>query len=79
MFTENKTRPTAADADWSGDGGAVWNGPTGTIHFGEAATSTTQLIGNEAGEGGRGGALWNEGVVKFETLASFSLNAVSVR
>lgn len=63
LFADNKCG--------AGDGGAVWNGPTGTLRIGGA-----QFKSNEAVERGRGGAVWNEGIVKFDDAAIFANNEV---
>lgn len=55
----------------TGDGGAVWNGPTGTLRTGVA-----EFKANGVDQGGRGGAVWNEGIVKFDDAAVFTNNEV---
>lgn len=62
----------AASTGVAGDGGAVWNGSTGRMVFG----SNVELESNGVGDGGRGGALWNEGFIELRETAVFSNNEV---
>ncbi|CAM9899850.1 unnamed protein product [Pylaiella littoralis] len=53
-----------------GDGGALWNGPSGRL----TVVGDTTLEGNGVGPGGNGGGLWNEGLAKFEGESRFLFN-----
>ena len=71
VFSENLVS-IDSDGYEAGDGGAVWNGPTGRL----VVESTAVLRSNGVEAGGRGGALWNEGFVEFKGTAEFALNVV---
>ncbi|CAM9184949.1 unnamed protein product [Ascophyllum nodosum] len=73
VFSENLVS-IDSDGYEAGDGGAVWNGPTGRL----VVESTAVLRSNGVEAGGRGGALWNEGFVEFKGTAEFALNVATI-
>lgn len=71
-FFDNGTG-SHGDHVYAGDGGAIWNGNSGTMHI----WGVTEVAGNVARGGGNGGGVYNEGVLHFHDGVFFEANMVS--
>eukprot|EP00904_Undaria_pinnatifida_P001610 jgi/Undpi1/1144/HiC_scaffold_10.g04606.m1 len=72
-FLDNSVYPFEEDGrirGGAGDGGAVWNAPTGQL----VVDLAMEMEGNGVGAGGNGGGLWNGGYVRFMDDANFAHN-----